>query len=563
MFLKRTRSKNHTYLALAETYREDGKVKHRIIAQLGREDQVQENNALERLISSIVRVAGTSLTKTRDESAVTADDGCRVNLAELREESRQNWGAAKIYRTIWDELGISQILQSACSSDRRELNLSEITFLVVLSRLIRPSSKLKVFQTQEHYLGTCRAELHHLYRALDHLAIAKDEIEAAIYHRQRTLFSLKIDVVFYDVTTLYFESVRGDDLRDFGYSKDAKFGEVQVVVGLLVDGEGRPVGFDVFPGNTFERRTLETALRKLKQRFDIRHVIIVADRGINSKVNLHAIKEMGYDYIVGSRIRNLPSSMHSKILALDSYQPLPGKGKDLENETLYKILPYDNITVSSDSSGKRQNKTLPETIVCTWSRRRAEKDKADRDRLIQKAQELVEAPSKIHSKRGARKFIKQASDSQQVTIDEQKIIDDSRWDGFYGIQSSASAISPTDILDAYHTLWKIEESFRILKSTLETRPVFHWTPSRIKGHLVTCFLAFLLERTLEIKLKSAGLPTAPEQTRQAIDSLEVSSIVFGDNKRFYLPAKGSQLARQILKALSISIPSSPSYSPPV
>jgi hypothetical protein len=417
MFIKRTHSKNFTYLSIAETYRDGGKVKHRIIAPLGREDELKKDLTLERLVSSIMRVSGVELP-TPTGQADNADE--LVSLKDISEKSRRIWGPVKVYRKIWDELGLSTILGDTCRSAQRDFDIAETTFLISLSRLMRPSSKLKVYQQQERYLGIDPTKLHHLYRALDHLAAAKEKIEGAVYERQRDLFSLTIDVVFYDVTTLHFESVQSDELRNFGYSKDAKFGEVQVVVGLLVDTEGRPVGFDVYPGNTFEGHTLKSALTKLKKRFNIGKVIVVADRGINSKINLNCIKEMGYDYIVGSRLRNLPKSYHKEIQNRHDYEPFSEGADDTTERSLYKIIQYDNKVVVEDDLGNKSSKCLKEIILCTWSPTRARKDSFDRERLIKKAHDLVASPSKIYTKKGSRRFIN-ADTPDKLSIDQNRI----------------------------------------------------------------------------------------------------------------------------------------------
>jgi transposase len=544
--LKRTRSKNHTYLSIVETYREDGRVCHRTLLNLGREDEVREGGVLERLIESLLKVGKIEGFERKTEKL--------KELSGLQEESRQDWGSVAVYRKIWDELDLDGVLRRACLSKKREFDLGAIVFFIVLSRLVSPSSKLRAFFQQSSYANIPEIKLHHLYRALDELSEHKDDIERCLFDNQRSLFNTKVDVVFYDVTTLYFESKTPDLLKEFGYSKDAKFGEVQVVLGLLIDENGMPIGFDVFPGNTFEGHTLQRALESLKHKFKIKEVVIVADRGINSKVNLHEIKETHeYDYIVGSRIKSLPAKTRAEILDLDSYQTL----SDSEDEVVkYKVIEYQNqVRLPSQDGKKSELKLLSEHLICTWSSKRARKDRRDRQRMIEKAGSLIDNPDRIINKRNAARYV-DTTLASEPKLDEEKILEDERWDGFYGIQTSQKNISPRTVLDAYHTLWKIEESFRILKSTLETRPVFHWTPTRIKGHLVSCFIAFLLERTLELRLKEAGIKTTPNKTRDALHSLQVSSLRL-NGESLYLPSKPTTDAKNILRALNIKFPKAP------
>lgn len=549
MFLKRTRSKNFTYLSIVETYREDDHVKHRTLLQLGREDEIRENGQLQSLVDSIARVGG-----------VSADSNGGVVIENLKEESRHNWGAVKVYEELWKMFDLDAVLAKACRSKKRRFDLQGTVFSAVVARLMRPSSKLKVYERQDEYLGLQEVSLDHLYRAMTCLGKGKDIIEEELFEKQKDLFNMQIDVVLYDVTTLYFESVRNDELKDFGYSKDAKFGEVQVVLGLLVDMEGRPIGFDVFPGNTFEGHTLIKTLEKLKGRFNIRQVVIVADRGINNKLNLFAIKQAGFDYIVGTRLKNLTTELKEQVLDIGTYSPLK-KNENKEVELSYRTLDHKNKLKVKDESGKERRVELEELLVCTWSKARAAKDHHDRRRLVERAQELIKTPSKILLKRGPRRFVKTMND-KSPTLDVERIKEDEKWDGFYVIQTSRKDSSPASVIDAYHLLWKIEESFRVAKHTLQTRPIFHWKPHRIKGHLVLCFIAFLLERNLELIVRRRREDSSPDTVREALASLQVS-VLDANSQKFYLTSKVSGLANDILRALKLPIPRNLSPSPPV
>ncbi|MEW5706033.1 MAG: IS1634 family transposase, partial [Actinomycetota bacterium] len=196
---------------------------------------------------------------------------------------------------------------------------------------------------------------------------------------------------------------------------------------------------------------------------------------------------------------------------------------------------------------------LKEKLIITYSHKRAEKDKADRQRLVDKANGLLNQQSKIaaSNKRGGKKYLKNTA-PQSWVLDEAAIKKDEAFDGYYGIVTSETELEVEDILDAYHSLWKIEESFRIMKSTLEVRPIFHWTEKRIKGHFVMCFLAFLLERTLEIKLKDLE-GASPESIREAINSLNFAQVEI-DTKKYYIKTKGTQLSNKILRKLRINPP---------
>lgn len=529
MFLKKTYSKNHTYLSLTETFREDGKVKHRTIAQLGRLDELLANSQLKRLVASFERLL---------------DIEKKVRLGDLEETDRLNWGAEKIYRKIWDEFDLSNALKDIFSDKRITYDAAETVFLEVISRLIKPSSKLKLHEEQQKFYGINNVNLHNLYRILDLLSDKKELIEDALFFKNKNLFNLSVDVVFYDVTTIYFESVTQDDIKNFGYSKDCKFGEVQIVMGLLVDIEGRPIGFDIYPGNTFEAKTLEKIICKLKNRFSLREVIIVADRGINTKINLKTIKDMGLDYIVGSRLKSLDKSMKNKVLDHTKYNNLFNNDVDVID---YLIIDYENQI----KDGKKVVDTLKEKLYCTWSSRRSRKDQHDRNRLVEKAKERIKTGA-TDNKRGIKKYIKSNS-GKLCVLDEEKIELDKQWDGYYGMQCSRDDLSIDKILESYNRLWKIEESFRVLKSNLEVRPVFHWTPKRINGHMVVCFISFLLQRTLELKLLENNLSYSTEKIRKSIEELELSVIKINEEK-YFLRSKINHVANDILKTLKIGTP---------
>jgi transposase len=445
-----------------------------------------------------------------------------------------------VYQKIWKEFELDKILNKLTSSRKTQFNFNDACFLMIIQHLLDPKSKLSTYTHQNRYIGLPEIKLQHLYRSLDLLCESKEVLEEKIFFKNRNLFNMQVDVVFYDVTTFSFESVKSDSLRDFGFSKDAKFKEVQVVMGLLIDREGRPIGYDLFPGNTFEGKTLDTVLLKLEKRFGIRRVIIVADKGINSKINLKRITDRGYDYIFASRIKNMKKEIRQKIFK-DDYQEM--------GEISYQVINYIN-KIKEDN----QIYELSENLLITYSPQRAQKDRADRERLIKKAGSLLKNKSYINAsnKRGGKKYLKSSKDVNWV-LDEEAIKKDEMFDGYYAIQTSEKNLKPKDILEAYNNLWKIEESFRIMKTTLEVRPIFHWTEPRIKGHFVICFLAFLLERTLESKLKKAHLPASPQQIREALNSMNFAEVKI-KQKKFFIKTKFESLGNKILRLSRIKPP---------
>ena len=415
---------------------------------------------------------------------------------------------------------------------------------MAIQHLLSPKSKLATYENQDKYLALEQTELHQLYRTLDKLGEFKEEIENELFSENYTKLGNNVDVVFYDVTTFAFESVIADELRNFGFSKSCKFNEVQVVMGLLIDKNGFPIGYELFSGNTFDGKTIVAALGNIEKRFGINKVVIVADRGLNSKGNLNLIKEAGYGYIVASKIKIMKKEVIDKIFDSTGYT-------DVSDEFKYKTIDY--LNVFKDETGKIHE--LSENLIISYSQKRAKKDKNDRQRLIDKANKLLQNPEYIKSsnKRGGKKYLKESGEKATFNLDEALIAKDERFDGYYGIQTSEKEMTADEIIEAYHTLWKIEESFRVMKSTLEVRPIFHWKPERIHGHFVACFLAFMLERRLEFLLNEAEIENSPEKIREALNEMQLAKLTL-NNDEVYIKAKHKTLANQICKILKIKLP---------
>jgi transposase len=530
MFFKVTKSNGYRYVRLIRSYWKDGKSRQQVVLNLGRLDLLKQQGQLKRLGKQLLALDGTDVP----------------TLDELEELDRRCYGDI-VYKKLWDKYQFTSILAGVVKDKKIQYDFLQTAYLLVIDRLVNPRSKLACFKRQGKYINIDDVQLQHLYRSLDLLAEAKTALETTIFDRQKDLFHLSVDVVFYDVTTFHFESNRADDLKEFGFSKAGKFNEVQVVMGLLIDMEGNPIGYDLFPGNTFDGNTLLEALAALKQRFSIRKLIFVADKAINSKKNLHLIKAAGYDYIVSARLKNSSKKIRDELFNPQDYHCLTVDQTTGAATFKYKVL-TDHKFSYRDQQGSTQQ--LLDNLIITWSSERAQRDGKDRERQIAKAQKMIDKHHQVGAKKGYQRYIATEGEHKVVGLDEDRIAEDALWDGYYGIQASETNLDATGIIEAYHQLWKIEQSFRVLKSTMRTRPIFHWTPKRIKGHFVACFMAFVLERALENKLKANKIAASPETIKEAIQSLEVSEILLR-GERYYLKAKQLPLASKILNVLRI------------
>jgi len=540
MFIKTTKSKNYEYIKLVESYWEEGTTKHRVLYNFGRRDLIKNDKMFINIVKKLCEIAEISTFEERKSALYDCSEATMLNYGYIA------------YAKLWEELGIANCMRIVQEKSKIQFPFSETTFLMAVQHLLCPRSKLSTYEHQDSYYGLKEAELQHLYRALDKLCDEKEFVESRLFEQNYKINGQKVDVVFYDVTTFAFQSVIADELKNFGWSKDCKFNEVQVVMGLLIDTNGMPIGYELFPGNTFDGKTMVKSLENLKKRFGINRVIIVADRGLNSKGNLNLIKEAGYGYIVASKIKSMSEKIQGEIFDPNGYTEF--KDKD-GNVFRYKTIDYVNAFTDEE---KKKHK-LEENLVVSFSEKRAKKDKIDRERLIEKAKRMLQKPEiiKAASKRGGKKYLHDTNTTEaNWELDEDKITQDARFDGYYGIQTSEKNMSAIDVMDAYHTLWKIEDSFRIMKSTLEVRPVFHWTPKRIRGHFVICFLSFLMERRLEILLndeKENNVESSPERIREALNSMELA-LVSLNGEDVYIKTKNQPLGSQIFKKLKLKLP---------
>ncbi len=533
MFLKVVKSSQGIpYVYVVDGYRDDeGKVRHKYLFSLGRLDDFINSPSFRKLASLITG-------QKEVEKEITAS----ISEGELRRYGHL------VLKKLWDRFRLDEYFSQLDVKGKREFDIAKAVFYMVSRHIIESDSKLGMYESKGRYINQGDLGLNHLYRALDVVSERKEDIEGYLFEQKKSLFNMTVDVVFYDVTTIYFESHDEGILRRYGYSKDGKINRVQVVMGLIVDREGRPIGFDIFSGNTFDGKTLEVFLERMKERFKIERVIIVADRGINSKVNLLRLRELGYSYIVGMRLKGKGREFLDEVFKEEGYREVT----TLEGVFKYKVIPYVNKIRDTDGNVRE----IEENVVVSYSTKRAKRDASERERLIEKAKEMLRSPSKIDAinKRGGKRYLTlKRGERMEWGLDEERIREDERFDGYYAIESSERWMKAEEVIAAYHDLWRIEESFRIMKSNLEVRPVFHWTERRIKGHFVVCFIAFLLLRTLEVMLREKEEKVSSERIKEALREMIVTEVSI-EGKRCYLKHKLNEFQKRIMRIVKAEIP---------
>ena len=339
MFIKTKVHSGKIYVSIAESYRHEGKIKQRTILTLGAISNV-EHGALNSLIQSL-----SSLPQDKSRTQKKMSSSSPPNVKEL---SRLNWGAPYVIEKLFFDTGLKHLLLKAIDETKYNNDILDAIFLIVVNRFIAPSSKLKIFQNQGNIVKRKSLALQQFYRCLDFLSDQKNFIEKGLFERLNSENKCDLEAVLYDVTTLYFESTKQNNIKDFGYSKDCKFGEVQIVVGLLIDKSGRPITMDIFPGNTFEGNTPGPALVKLKTEFNIHKITLVADRGMSSKFNIKLLAEMGFYYVIGCKLRGMnkivkTSALDFGALCRNEYETKKNTDGMIKDQVKFKIIDHDNI----------------------------------------------------------------------------------------------------------------------------------------------------------------------------------------------------------------------------
>jgi hypothetical protein len=486
-------------------------------------DQIDE----ERKGPSLVPLGHASKAQTEPPPEAVLEEPCSeptpkepftplaADIHQLHEERRVIEGFHDIFGKLFCELGLHTLLPKKQTEVLRD---------VVLARIASPASKR---QTQSVLMADFGREiaLDRIYRMMDALARKKDVAQQRIFAATQQLCFGEVQLVLFDVTTLYFESTEEDDLRAFGYSKDQKFHTVQVVLALATTRDGLPIGYHLFPGNTADVSTLLTSLEEWKKHLPIGKVVLVADRAMMTEKNLVALEEANIDYVVAAKLRKLPPEIQEQILAQSE--------DEIRLDTALK-------------NGRR--------LIITYDLRRARKDQADRERIIQKIRKTIGKGKKLKnliSNRGYQKFVK-ATGEAALAVDEDRIAEEASWDGLHGVITNIQTEDSSVLLSHYRRLWVIEESFRVQKHNLAIRPIYHFKPERIEGHLLICYLAFALIRHLQMRLKLQQTTISIAEANDALWRTQ-ASIICDDStgKRLRLPSPLRGAARKIYQALGV------------
>lgn len=527
---------------IVESMRKKDKITQRIVRHVGVAMDEQELQQLKMLAETIkvklengsqqnlfqpevlveLNKKGVKQTNPKD----TSDEKYKVNLKDMVEEQRIITGIHDVYGRLFDELRYDSLFTE------KEKTTARYFKNVVMARIANPKSKRASVRNLEEDFGVT-LNLDRVYKMMDHLTDDRIEnLQQLTAGNTLGLLGQKIDVMFYDVTTIYFESFTEDELRKNGWSKDLKFNQPQVLLALLVTKEGLPVGYEVFEGDKYEGHTMLPVLKTIRERYELDKIFVVADAGMMNKDNIAELKKEGFKFIVGARLKNLDKEMIAKILNKDAY---------------YKPHPESEFSVAKFNVGD-------ESLIVSYSEKRAKKDRLDREKRIAKLKKKLEKQKTIKghlSDRGTKKFLK-IKGTNRIELDEEKLKMENQWDGLHGVLTNDRDVSLEEILTQYRNLWHVEAAFRVNKHDLKVRPVYHWSPNRVKAHLAIAFMSYVLVAMLEYRVKLQYKYMSPEEIRHNL--IKVQTSVLRNKKtgiRYLLPSHIPHDAQKIVQIMGV------------
>jgi transposase len=464
-------------------------------------------------------------------------------------------GADLVFGRLWNEIGIPEILHSILKARRYEFDVERAIYLSVLHRLFASGSDRAAERWREDYLipGTGGLELHHLYRAMAFLGDAaeaegenvlgvprchKDLIEEALFDRRRDLFT-EVDLVFFDTTSLYFEGCGGETLGKRGHNKDHRPDLHQMVVGMALDVEGRPICSEMWPGNTADVKTLLPVVERMRQRFGLREITVVGDRGMVSQATLEAFEQSNppVGYIVGVRMRR-QKEVSTSVLGSRArwFESVPERSnpKDPSPLKIKEVWVEDR-----------------RYIVCLNEEERR-KDEHDREAIVAHLKEqLRQGDKSLVGNKGYRRYLKVEGGSH-FALDEKQIKAEARYDGLWVLRTNTVYNAET-VAHVYKNLWTVEDIFRTTKSILETRPIYHKRDETIRGHVFCSFLALVLKQELERRMKQADLQCQWAEVTRGLDQLQQVEANF-QGRRFLFRSQLQAQASGAIRAVGVALP---------
>ena len=513
-------------LVIYESYWRDGKSRNRIVKTLGfLEDLKAEHDDPVRW--------GKELAKKMTDEKKASEQAIKIEIhpqqkIDSKRSARKNIGSAAIL-SQYAALRIPEAIRAATKNMKIKYDINSVLRLLVCERIVNPGSKLSAWENRDKYFFKSEFTDDDLYRSLDIFGEYKSRIISAINREISRAGIRDLSAVYYDVTNYYFEIDCDDDLRRRGVSKENRTKPI-VQMGLLQDAKGIPISYKLFPGNTLDCQTLIPVLEDLKQDHKLDRVVTVADKGLNSSDNIAATVAKGDGFVFSQSVRGTKSDTELREWVLDESGYSTSEGFKIKSKQGYKTV---HLKPENTSTGKPQDVKVDVKYVAFWSEKYAIRARKERQKIIEKACDLIKNPGEYTraTSHGAAGFVKnlhfnkqtgEIVDGNQLLLDEEAIAKAEALDGFYLIVTSETDWDDEKILQTYRELWRIEESFKVTKSEIRTRPVYVWTESHIEAHFLTCYISLVILRLLQ---NLTGLSCS--QIKENISSMSGSN--FADN----------------------------------
>lgn len=540
MFLRVKRSSGHEYLQIVENKREGRKTRQRVIGTIGRMDELAGGTQIDQLLRSLAKYS---------ERALLLLAGVSDPQAEVKKV-----GPVLVFERLWERGGIGEAIRELLKDRRYQFDVERAVFVTVLHRLMNPGSDRQAERWKKGYriAGADNLDLQHFYRAMrwlgeplpdDQPAVAedfsprcaKDVLEEEIFRRRRDLFT-DMSLMFFDTTSIYFEGAGGETIGQHGYSKDHRPDLKQMVVGMVLDGEGYPVCCEMWPGNTADVTTLKVLAGRLKGRFGIDRMCVVSDRGMISKETMADLEREGIRYILGVRMRKT-RDITSDVLEGGTYEVVHGSRQCRKDPS--PLLVKERVV-----NGRRY-------IVCE----NPEETKADAE---VRGQILASLKDKLHrgdntlvGNKGYRRYLSVEGKSHFV-IDEKKIQQDALYDGKW-VLTTDTGLPAAETALKYKELLLVERIFRDMKSVLDTRPIFHQRDETIRGHVFCSFLALVLRKELERALDHVGHRFEWEDIKRDLKALQETTIE-DQGKKITVRSRAQGCCGKVFQAVGVALP---------
>jgi hypothetical protein len=543
VFVREKHINGYTYLYLVESVREDGRAKQRIIKNLGRKEVVVASGELDRLAASVARYAERAVVLSQFEAGNPDGLACK------------RIGAPLLFGRLWEETGCRAVIEGLLATRSFEFPVERAVLASVLHRIMVSGSDRACEKWMADYdiPGVSDLALHHLYRAMAWLGeelaadqqagaiglaprTVKDLIEEQLFAHRRDLFS-ELSVVFMDTTSLSFAGAGGETLGERGYSKDHRPDLMQMIVAVVIDADGRPICSEMWPGNTADVTVLIPVIDRLRARFGIGRVCVVADRGMISAPTIAALEERGLEYVLGVRER---TDALVRGVVLENTQPFTPLCIQRSGGEETQLFVKEVVT-----EGRRY-------IVCR-NEAEAEKDAADRRAIVEALdRQLKRGDKALIGNSAYRRYLRTTTGRRAFEIDPGKLADEARFDGIFVLRGNAR-VTPLQAVLRYRDLPQVDELFRTAKALMRTRPIYHSSDAAIRGHVFCSFLALVLRKELDERCRTAAFRPEWADVLRDLDRLQEIEID-KDGRRITLRTPATGVVGPLFKAARIALP---------